>query len=212
MQVSASTVDIEKSIAKVAQSYRFTAYRNQDNVSKLAADIEKSDALRHFDSHALHEVLINAFSHITEEIKKTTGAVPLYHSPDVTVKLDDVVKTANHISEHKKKPIIADSARSNILRERMNSASAHLKPERIKPNSWENLATEHKVNAAMWGVGALMSAFGVLSAAKYAVAHDDEGKSHVQWSQVGVGALQLLLAAGCTYMGVQAVRTGRSVG
>jgi hypothetical protein len=79
-------------------------------------------------------------------------------------------------------------------------------------SNWgKQFSTEQKVNAGMWGVGAVMGAFGALSAARGVVAHDEQDKAHVMWSQVGVCLLQAAVAAGCAYMGAQALH-GRSVG
>ena len=73
---------------------------------------------------------------------------------------------------------------------------------------FESLPAEHKINAGMWGVGALMAAFGFASAAKNSVQQDADGNRHVQWSSVGVALLQGALATGCAYIGAQALRSG----
>ncbi|MDX2095646.1 MAG: hypothetical protein SFW64_06895 [Alphaproteobacteria bacterium] len=85
--------------------------------------------------------------------------------------------------------------------------------KRTKPKSrWlESVATENKVNAGIWGAVAALSMFGVYSAAKNSVVPDESGKPQVQWSQVGVALLEACMVAGCTYMGVQALRAGSAV-
>ncbi len=68
------------------------------------------------------------------------------------------------------------------------------------------LSSEQKMNAGMWMVFAALSALGCYGAAKHSIAKDEDGKSHVQWTQTGIALLQAALVAGCTYMGAQAVR------
>ena len=85
------------------------------------------------------------------------------------------------------------------------------KPRSPVANSWEHITTGEKVNAGLWGVGAIMSVFGALGAARNSIARDDQDKPHIMWSQVGVCLLQAAAAAGCAYMGAQAFH-GRSIG
>jgi hypothetical protein len=75
---------------------------------------------------------------------------------------------------------------------------------------WQGLSPEHKVNAGMWGVGALLGVFGFARSASHAVQKDEQDKNHIQWSNVGVALLQAAMTAGCAYMGVQSIRAGRA--
>lgn len=118
------------------------------------------------------------------------------YQPDSKAKawLDEIVANA------KSGNIIPDSAKDNAdkavpLRKRL-------------AQQFEAVPVEHKINAGMWGAGALMGAFGFASAAKNSVQQDAEGKNQIQWSSVGVALLQGALAAGCAYMGAQALRSG----
>jgi hypothetical protein len=73
---------------------------------------------------------------------------------------------------------------------------------------WQGLPTEHKVNAGIWGAGALLGAFGFARSVGHSVHKDEHGENHLQWSNVGIALLQAAMTAGCAYMGVQAVRAG----
>ena len=85
------------------------------------------------------------------------------------------------------------------------------KPHAPTATSWEHITTGEKVNAGLWGVGAVMSVFGALGAARNSIARDEQDKPHIMWSQVGICLLQATAAAGCAYMGAYALH-GRSIG
>lgn len=116
--------------------------------------------------------------------------------PDSKAKawLDDIIANA------KSGKIIPDAAKDN--------ADKIVPLHKRLVRQFDAVPVEHKINAGMWGVGALMAAFGFASAAKNSVQQDAEGNRHVQWSSVGVALLQGALAAGCAYVGAQVLRSG----
>ena len=118
------------------------------------------------------------------------------HQPDSKAKawLDEIVANA------KSGKIIPDAAKDN--------ADKTVPLHKRLAQQFEAMPTENKINAGMWGVGALMAAFGFASAAKNSVQQDSDGNHHVQWSSVGVALLQGALAGGCAYIGAQALRSG----
>jgi len=86
----------------------------------------------------------------------------------------------------------------------------------LKPESWltkvsqnlHSLPTEQKINASMWGVGALLGVFGFARSVGHSVKKDEKGENHVQWSNVGITLLNAVTVALCTSMAIQAARAG----
>ena len=73
--------------------------------------------------------------------------------------------------------------------------------------NWGKLDGGGKVNVAMWGAGALFSAFNAVGAGRNSFRRDDEGKIHTQWSNVGIALLQATLTFGCAYAAAHALHS-----
>ncbi len=66
--------------------------------------------------------------------------------------------------------------------------------------------TEQKMHAGMNFLVAGLCAMGAFSQLSKGVAKDEVGERHIQPTQIGMGMVSALLAAGSAYLGVQALR------
>lgn len=199
--VAAELNELEKFIAQEAKHHGFSG----QDVSALHAEISASEALRHLDARGVKSAIFQAFHNKAFHEVGPDGAIPIGHIKQVT--LEDIIAGSRTVDEQKGK--IAPLRPEAITIKNPLAGSA---PKPKPKAGWlESVATEHKVNAGIWFAAAALSALGVYSAAKNSVTQDETGKSQVQWSQAGVALLQACLAAGCAYMGAQALRAGSAV-
>ena len=213
--VRKALTSLEQQIATAQERFSFAP----QDVSKLVTDIEASPQLMEVAPEVRGQTILAAFQRAAGEASKVEGqpnVVKLHPKTEVTLKeileaLPGIVeKHAQHLG--KSDPERLDVLRSNVKEfAKREAEKAAAKGKAVgQGQGWKHLATEHKVNAGMWGIAALMGAFSLMDSATHAITKDDDGKAHVQWSQVGMTLLQATLTAGCAYLGVQAVR-GRHV-
>ena len=201
----------------IADAAKLCGFKDQE-ITKLATDISAHEALKNLDAHAVNESIVNAFNAASKQ-SRTDGAVDLFHAGQVTI--DHVLEAAGVVVEGKKNfRGVADPMRVEKLKahakKTLSSASTKSPRVRVEGTSqslgntmnqdWRNLATEHKLNAGMWGAGALLGAFFTYGAVKASFAPDEDGKIHMQWSNVGVALLQASIAVGSAAMAVMALR------
>ncbi len=87
-----------------------------------------------------------------------------------------------------------------------NAAADKARAAAKKPSWSHALSTEQKVNAGLWGAGALLSGIGMYYAVKNSRTVDENGKPDIRWTQVGVALLQAAMTAGCAFMAYEATR------
>ena len=202
----AAVPELEAFIAKQVQDYRV----GPRSITELHEAIKGSEALQSLKPHQLHDAIASAFSHVKGRtaagaIDAAAGTIDLdkFRGQHVVV-LDDILNAAGIVKKAQPKP-----DRPEVMA-RLKEQMAEREPSLMKPRAQrfnlKALTVEERFNSAMWGVGMLLGAFGVYSSAKYSVAKDDQGKNHVQWSQVGIALLQACMTAGCAYMGAQSLR------
>ena len=108
------------------------------------------------------------------------------------------------IKAQAKTPLTADNVHESLREEfltnkRLIAGDSKVPLAKQVSLRWSQLEKGEQVNAGFNGALALLAAYGTLSAASHAVGHDEDGKTHVQWSQVGLAILQAAMTAACAY-------------
>ncbi|MFZ4540412.1 MAG: hypothetical protein ACOYNL_01210 [Rickettsiales bacterium] len=195
---------IEKFIAEQAKHYGFTS----QNVESLHHAIQSSDVLRGLEDAPLKNVIVQAF----ENVKKSSrhaGITDLASAKEVG--LADMLEAKKtyalfHGKILPRRPEVMSQLHQQVV---SNDAKAMEQAAPTVKKSWlEGVSKEHKINAGIWSAGAAMSMLGLYSAAKRSVGKDEQGVTHIQWTQMGVAIIQACLAAGCGYMAAQTLRAG----
>lgn len=73
--------------------------------------------------------------------------------------------------------------------------------------NWSKLNGEGKANVAIWGAGALFSAFNAVGAGRNSFSRDADSNVQTQWSNVGIALFSAVLTFGCAYAGVRALHS-----
>lgn len=79
--------------------------------------------------------------------------------------------------------------------------------EKSFAQNWSKLNGEGKANVAIWGAGALFSAFNAVGAGRNSFSRDADSNVQTQWSNVGIALFSAVLTFGCAYAGVRALHS-----
>lgn len=188
-------------IQQQAEHYRF----NPNNAAELAEKIGNDARFSGMDAHALNEVIVNAFERMRKEVSPT-GAVTLPSAKQVT--FEHVLAAADVVSESAGRQVPPRPEMLAQLKQQVetNAAADKARAAAKKPSWSHALSTEQKVNAGLWGAGALLSGIGMYYAVKNSRTVDENGKPDIRWTQVGVALLQAAMTAGCAFMAYEATR------
>lgn len=204
---SAKLAAIEKQVAEAVSNFKCS----KQNISKLAADIASSEAMRNLnlDEHGLNSVLYNVFSHASNAARHDGEVAQLFPGQ---VTIDHVVDAATKISEkaEKMKTDVPSKWAVDWRNAQAASAGSINATSKAMPGAWEKLATQDKVGVGVHGIFATLCVFSAVSAARSSLVHDENGKTQVQWSQVGIALLETAVAVLFTYSAHKSLR-GESI-
>ncbi len=182
-RVSSLTVGMKK-------GFNFDAFEN-----RMAADIRTHDLT--------FEDMYKAFSHVVDEKTK------LVH--EITNLGTDNVRSLNAAREVKQGADLNKITVDEILdaHTKVGSPKRPTGSKMIDVGAGVNLSklsTEAKVYGGMSLLMAGLSAVGAFNNFNHAVGKDQNGHTHIQWSNVGLGLVSAALAAGTAYVAHQQLR------
>lgn len=198
---------IEKFIVDQVSHYGFIS----QDASLLHKAIMAVEYFRNMDEHQLKTIIVNAFN-IVNKSNMHDGVVDIAGTK--TVGIEHIRQADNLVKE--RAGIMRTPERDGLgaglgKSEAKSYETGHKKPGTHILNNASQFASasrEQKIMAAASMACAALSAVGAFKSASNSMMKDENGKSHVQWTNVSAALLQSFLAAAFSYIGVRELRFG----